>query len=114
MQQVVQMTWRLCDCPRAELGVAIRQLGRRARAYAELTVHHLPQPKGNRIYEVCLQHSHGELAPTKALFSVTSSGDGAVVVSGSLKGIKAVLVTEEPAGGMPVPTTKPVIITPIS
>jgi anti-sigma-K factor RskA len=82
-------------------------------SYAELVVHHLPQTKDNRIYEVWLQHSHGVLAPTKALFGVTSSGDGAVDVSGSLKGIKAVLVTEEPAGGTSVPTTKPVIITPL-
>lgn len=82
--------------------------------YAELVVHRLPQTRDNRIYEVWLQHSHGELAPAKALFGVTSSGDGAVDVSGSLKGIKAVLVTEEPAGGTKLPTTKPVIITPLS
>jgi hypothetical protein len=83
-------------------------------SYAELVVHHLPQTKDNRIYEVGLEHSQGELAPAKALFGVTSSGDGAVDVSGSLKGIKAVLVTEEPAGGTKAPTTTPVIITPLS
>jgi anti-sigma factor RsiW len=82
-------------------------------SYAELTVHHLRQPTGNRIYEVWLQNSRGELAPTKALFSVTSSGDGIVDVPGNLKDIKAVMVTEEPAGGRNVPTTKPVIIAPV-
>jgi anti-sigma-K factor RskA len=82
-------------------------------SYAELTVHHLRQPTDNRIYEVWLQNSRGELAPTKALFSVTSSGDGVVDVPGNLKDIKAVMVTEEPAGGRNVPTTKPVIVTPI-
>jgi anti-sigma-K factor RskA len=82
-------------------------------SYAELTVHHLRQPTGNRIYEVWLQNSRGELAPTKALFSVTSSGDGVVDVPGNLKHIKAVMVTEEPAGGTQAPTTKPVIIAPV-
>ena len=47
------------------------------------------------------------------LFSVTTSGDGAVDVPGNLKGIKAAMVTEAPAGGTKVPTTKPVIVTPI-
>jgi anti-sigma-K factor RskA len=82
-------------------------------SYAELTVHHLRQPTDNRIYEVWLQNSRGELAPTKALFSVTSSGDGVVDVPGNLKDIKAVMVTEEPAGGRKVPTTKPVIVAPV-
>ena len=81
--------------------------------YAELTVHHLPHLKDNRIYEVWLQHSRGGLDPS-GLFSVTSSGDGAVNVSGSLEGINAVLVTEEPAGGTKVPTTRPVIVMPVT
>lgn len=82
--------------------------------YTELIVHHLPQPTSNRIYEVWLQNTQGDLAPTKALFSVTHSGEGVVGVPGSLKDVKAVMVTEEPAGGTQVPTTKPVIVAPIS
>lgn len=83
------------------------------RGYAELTVHRLPRLKSNRIYEVWLRRSDGVLDP-RGLFSVTASGDGAVDVSGSLKGVRAVLVTEEPAGGTKVPTTKPVIVMPVT
>lgn len=81
--------------------------------YAELTVHNLPHLRGNRIYEVWLRHSHGDLEP-RGLFSVTASGDGAVDVSGNLEGIKALLVTEEPTGGTKAPTTKPVIVMPVT
>ncbi len=90
------------------------QLHVASNGYTELIVHHLPQPKGDRIYEVWLQNTHGDLAPTKTLFSVTRSGEGVVGVAGSLKNVKAVMVTEEPAGGSQVPTTKPVIVAPIS
>jgi hypothetical protein len=48
------------------------------------------------------------------LFSVTRSGDSDVEVPGSLRGVSAVLVTPEPAGGSKAPTHAPVITAPLS
>lgn len=76
----------------------------------QLIVNHLPQPQAGRIYEVWLQHAGRAPAPTKTLFSVTSAGSGAVGVPGSLSGVSAVLVTQEPAGGSLSPTSPPVIV----
>jgi anti-sigma-K factor RskA len=81
--------------------VSLRQRDSRA----ELVVAHMPQPAVGRIYEVWL--SHGEDAqPTNALFSVTGTGSGSVDVPNSLHGVKEVMVTSEPAGGSPHPTTE--------
>jgi anti-sigma-K factor RskA len=79
--------------------------------HAELIVHRLPDPGSNHIYEVWLKHGSGAPQPTKALFSVTSSGDGDVDVPGNIKAGTTVMVTKEPAGGTSKPTTEPVIIT---
>jgi anti-sigma-K factor RskA len=82
--------------------------------HAELVVQKLPVPKDGHIYEVWLLRPHHAPAPTSALFSVTSSGQGDVDVPGDIHGVSAVLVTQEPAGGTKHPTTAPVIVTPIS
>jgi len=81
--------------------------------HGELVVDRLPQPTGNRIYEVWLKRRHSPPVPTKALFSVTSGGQGDVDVPGDLRGVTEVLVTEEPAGGTVVPTSAPVIVAPL-
>ncbi len=83
-------------------------------ARAELVVARLPQPAGGRIYEVWLARRGRAPAPTVALFSVTRSGAGDAAVPGDLSGVSAVLVTQEPAGGSPRPTSAPVIVTPLS
>ncbi|MHB8691612.1 MAG: anti-sigma factor [Solirubrobacteraceae bacterium] len=78
---------------------------------AQLIVHHLPQPQPGHIYEVWLQRSaSGKPQPTSALFGVTSRGDGDIGVPGGVAHVQRVLVTQEPAGGSPVPTSSPVII----
>jgi hypothetical protein len=48
--------------------------------------------------------------PTGTLFGVSSSGTASIGVPGSLNGISAVMVTDEPAGGSPAPTTAPLIV----
>jgi hypothetical protein len=48
--------------------------------------------------------------PTDVLFSVTRSGHGTAAVPGGLQGISHVLVTDEPLGGSPKPTRKPIIV----
>ncbi len=78
--------------------------------HAELVVDHLPAPAPGHIYEVWLQRGAGAPSPTKALFSVTSSGAGDVDVPGSIRGVNTVMVTQEPAGGTVKPTSNAVII----
>jgi len=77
---------------------------------ARLIVNHLPQPKPGRIYEVWLERG-GSPKPAGALFGVNARGRAEVVVPGTARGITAVLVTSEPAGGSPAPTRRPVIVT---
>ncbi|MBV9801800.1 MAG: anti-sigma factor [Solirubrobacterales bacterium] len=81
---------------------------------AELIVRHFPQPAAGDIYEVWLQRPTGRPEPTRVLFSVTAHGAGDIGVPGGLHGVKAILVTEEPAGGTLVPTHPPVIVGPLS
>jgi hypothetical protein len=80
----------------------------------ELVVHGMPAPPTSKVYEVWIQRGQSQPSPTSALFSVTSSGSGAVDVPGSLHGVSRVLVTPEPLGGSPVPTHQPVIVARIS
>ena len=77
---------------------------------AELIVRHLRPPPPGHIYEVWLKRGAQAPSPTRALFSVTSSGAGDVGVPGNLRGVSAVLVTPEPDGGSRVPTHKPVVV----
>jgi anti-sigma-K factor RskA len=76
----------------------------------DLIVHRLPQLPAGRIYEMWVQHGNKAPVPTGTLFGVTSSGTASVGVPGSLSGVSAVLVTQEPAGGTPAPTTAPLIV----
>ncbi len=77
--------------------------------HGQLVVHRFSPPPAGQIYEVWLKRGARPPAPTNALFSVTAAGDGDVEVPGSLRGVKRVLVTPEPAGGSRVPTHAPVI-----
>jgi anti-sigma factor RsiW len=76
----------------------------------DLVVHRLPQLPAGRIYEMWVQRGSAPPVPTGTLFGVRSSGTAAVGVPGSLDGVSAVMVTEEPAGGTPAPTTAPLIV----
>lgn len=78
--------------------------------HAQLIVRNFSPPPPGKIYEVWLSKvGHTSPSATGVLFSVTSSGNGDVDVPGSMRGVAAVLVTPEPAGGSPVPTHRPVI-----
>jgi anti-sigma-K factor RskA len=77
----------------------------------ELVVRGFPQPPAGRIYQVWeLRGGSRAPSPTRALFSVNSSGAGDVGVPGDLHGVSKVLVTQEPAGGSLAPTRAPVIV----
>jgi anti-sigma-K factor RskA len=74
-----------------------------------LVVRDMPAPPEGRIYQVWLKRPGQDPAPTDALWSVNAQGDAQVAVPGSLDGVEAVLVTDEPQGGSPAPTRAPVI-----
>lgn len=83
--------------------------------HAELVVRHFPQPAAGHIYEVWELRGGAKVpSPTRALFSVNTSGAGDVGVPGDLHGVTKVLVTQEPAGGSLVPTSAPVIVAPLA
>lgn len=82
--------------------------------HAQLSVQHLPSPAPGRIYEVWLKRPNAPPAPTAALFSVNAAGAADIAVPGDLRGVRQILVTEEPAGGSRVPTGPPVIVAPTS
>jgi anti-sigma-K factor RskA len=84
---------------------------RKVGSHLELVVEGMPAPPRGRIYEVWLLKQGAQApAPTDALFSVTTHGEGAVDVPGGVAGVSKVLVTAEPLGGSPKPTRNPVII----
>ena len=97
--------------------IAARVADPRARAelrfagrHAELFVRGMREPAAGDVYEVWLvRRGGGAPQPTTSLFGVTSRGDAVVAVPGDARALRAVLVTEEPAGGTRVPTTRPVI-----
>lgn len=80
----------------------------------KLVVAGLPTPPEGRIYQIWLDRDSGTAPePTEALFSVRK-GRATVNVPGDLKGVKQVLVTDEPVGGSEVPTRQPVIAAPMA
>jgi hypothetical protein len=74
-----------------------------------LVVSDMPAPPEGRIYQVWLKRPGGDPEPTDALWTVNADGDAQVAVPGSLDGVEAVLVTDEPMGGSAAPTRTPVI-----
>jgi anti-sigma-K factor RskA len=76
----------------------------------DLVVHHLAPLPAGRIYEMWVQRGNAAPTPTGTLFSTRANGTANVGVPGSLHGISAVMVTQERAGGSPVPTSAPVIV----
>jgi anti-sigma-K factor RskA len=83
---------------------SLRQAGGRG----ELVVTNMPQPPRGRIYEVWLNRGASP-QPTDALFGVTSGGSGSVDIPSSLHGVREVVVTSEPLGGSPRPTSQPLL-----
>jgi anti-sigma-K factor RskA len=85
-----------------------------AGGHGDLIVHRLPRPPAGRIYEMWVQRGTAQPVPTGTLFSTSSSGKASVGVPGSLHGVSAVMVTQEPAGGTLAPTNAPVIVARLS
>ena len=74
--------------------------GDRARLVGE----RLPAPPAGHVYQVWLDRGGPSPEPTSALFSTLRDGSASVDVPGSLEGVRAVMVTDEPPGGSAKPT----------
>jgi anti-sigma-K factor RskA len=76
---------------------------------ATLRAAHLPSPGRGRVYQVWLQPASGPPRPTAALFVPRRDGQATVGVPTGVRQARAVLVTAEPDGGSPAPTSSPVL-----
>jgi hypothetical protein len=74
-----------------------------------LLARNMPAPPAGRVYQVWLKLPGRDPQPTDVLWSPRRDGSAEVAVPGSLDGVEAVLVTDEPAGGSAAPTRPPVI-----
>lgn len=83
-------------------------------SHADLIVHRLPLLPAGRIYEMWVQRGSQPPTPTGTLFSTRADGSANVGVAGGLNGVSRVMVTQEPAGGTPAPTSAPVIVAPVT
>jgi hypothetical protein len=80
----------------------------------KLVVAGMRMPPEGRLYQIWLDRDNGTAPePTEALFSVRK-GRASIDVPGDLRGVKRVLVTDEPVGGSEVPTRQPVITAPMA
>ena len=61
-------------------------------------------PPAGRVYQVWVDRGGAAPEPTSALFSTRRDGSASVDVPGSLDGVRAVMVTDEPQGGSTKPT----------
>jgi anti-sigma-K factor RskA len=91
-------------------GVAGSAQLRLANGDAELVVRHLTPPGHGHVYEVWLQSGKASPVPASVLFGVNSSGNADVGIPRRIRGVSAVMVTQERLGGAPKPTHAPVIV----
>jgi anti-sigma-K factor RskA len=78
--------------------------------HAELIVRHLTPPGHGHVYEVWLQKGRAVPFPASVLFGVNPVGNADVGIPRGIRGVSAVMVTQEPLGGTPRPTRAPVIV----
>ena len=75
-----------------------------------LVLHGMDSPPAGKVMQVWLVHGeNGKPVPTDALFRPNSNGDASVAVPGDLDDVTRVMVSEEPEGGSPSPTTAPAV-----
>jgi anti-sigma-K factor RskA len=76
---------------------------------ATLVAERLPAPPEGRVYQVWVKRPDADPEPTSTLFLPRRDGSAAAAVPGSLEGTEAVLVSHEPPGGSPSPTSPPIL-----
>jgi anti-sigma-K factor RskA len=74
---------------------------------AILHVERMPALARDQVYETWVQRD-GRVEPS-SVFTLRNNRSGEAAIPGSLHGADAVLVTKEPAGGSPQPTSPPVL-----
>ncbi len=76
----------------------------------KLTLQGMDAPPAGKVMQVWLVHGEdGKPEPTDALFRPNRDGDASVAVPGDMEGVTRVMVSEEPEGGSPSPTTAPAV-----
>jgi anti-sigma-K factor RskA len=68
----------------------------------------LPEPGSGRVYQVWVQRDGGPPEPTAALFTPRADGSATASIP-DMKGVDTVMVSSEPTGGSPQPTTDPIL-----
>lgn len=96
---------QLTSMPPGASGV-LRQVG----PHAELILTGVSQPPRGKIYELWVARAGAQPQATNALFGVSHSGSASVNVPGNLAGVRQVMVTAEPLGGSPHPTSPPLVV----
>ena len=76
---------------------------------AVLVAHNMPEPGQGKTYQVWLKRPGEAPKPTSALFTPLSDGSATATVTGDLQDGDQILVTAEPEGGSPMPTSDPVL-----
>jgi anti-sigma-K factor RskA len=79
-----------------------------AGGQAVLVARGLPAPPRGHVYQVWLQRDGHAPQPTAALFTPRRDGSATASV-GDVDGIQRVMVSSEPLGGSPAPTTAPIL-----
>jgi anti-sigma factor RsiW len=78
---------------------------------ATLDVAGMDNPPGRRVYQVWVQERGSKnVVPTNALFTAAGNGTASVRVPGDASRFARVMVTAEPFGGSPQPTSEPLIV----
>lgn len=75
-----------------------------------LIVTGMKAPSEDHVYQVWKKRGSAAPEPTDALFTPTKDGHASVAVPGDMKGVDQVLVSTEPVGGSPRPTTAAKIV----
>lgn len=78
--------------------------------HGELQIAGMAEPPIGEVYELwLLRRSDHTLQPTDVLFTVTDEGNATVDIPGDLRGAGEAMVTAEPLGGSPAPTSAAVL-----
>ena len=76
----------------------------------KLELHGMDSPPAGKVMQVWLVHGeNGKPEPTDALFRPNRDGNASVAVPGDMDDVTRVMVSLEPEGGSPSPTTAPAV-----
>jgi anti-sigma-K factor RskA len=67
------------------------------------------KPEAGRVYQVWLRDKGSETVRPSSLFAVRKDGTGSAAIPSGLDDVAEVMVSSEPEGGSPTPTTDPVL-----